>query len=130
MHRFRDRGMLLLAVVVSVINTIVFIINPQQLNSLIEKQSVRIYLSDSEGIISTSSRSELTAPDQNIPLYEFKNIGKVSVQPAPRFMQLFQVTTPVETELFRRAASGYLTGSARPEMNGVSLFILHHRLNT
>lgn len=122
--------MLLLAVIISVINTVVFVINPQQLNTFIEEQSIRCILTPSGGIITTSYKNELITPEQNRPLYEFRNEVRVSVQPAPRYQVLFQISSPVETEIVRRAASGYLTSNVRPEMNGVSLFILHHRLNT
>ena len=120
----------MLTVIISVINTVVFIINPQQLNSVIEEQTVRCLLTTSEGMITTSFRSELMTPDQNLPLYEFRSEVKVPAQPAPRFQQLLQITSPVETGIVRRAASGYLTSSVIPELNGVPLFILHHRLNT
>lgn len=122
--------MLLLAVFISVINTVVFIINPQQLNSVIEEQTVRFFLSNSDGIISTSSRSELMTPDQDLPVYEFKNDRKISVQTSPRFLQLFQSITPVETGTVSKSASGYLKRSSRPELNDVELYILHRRLNT
>jgi len=130
MHRLRNRAIVLLLVIVSVINAAVLVINPQQLNSVIEEQSVRCLLSRPEGFITASHKNELITPDQDFALYEFRSETRASSQPAPRFLQPFHSTAPAIVAIINKSGSGHLTNSTRPEFNGVELFLLHRRLNT
>jgi hypothetical protein len=130
MHRLRNRAIVLLLAIVSVINAAVLVINPQQLNSVIEEQSVRCLLSRPEGLIEASYKNELITPDQNFTLYEFKSETRASSQPVPRFLQPFHSAAPTIAVIFYKPGSGHFANSTKPEFNGVELFLLHRRLNT